>query len=327
MLHELSAQAPGRGRGRPRRREARRRPRGAARGRPGRDPRRARGGARRRRARGDAARRRGRPARRAAAADQPSKLLELMEPDEADDVRRLLSYADDTAGGMMTTEPVILPPDATVAEALARVRAARAVARAGRAGLRLPPAAGDPDRPVHRHRAHPAAAARAAVRPGQRRRRHRPSSRCTPTRRWPRSPTTWRPTTWSPRPVVDEDDHLLGAVTVDDVLDHLLPEDWRARRATSSRGPATRRSRSVCPMAREPRRTHAPRPAPRGTPGAASRRPTYDPEAFGRLSERIARFIGTGRFLVYMTVFVVVWLVWNAVAPAAAVRPLPVHRR
>jgi uncharacterized membrane protein len=42
--------------------------------------------------------------------------------------------------------------------------------------------------------------------------------------------------------------------------------------------------------------------------------PTYDPEAFGRLSERIARFIGTGRFLVYMTVFVVVWVIWNIVA-------------
>jgi len=42
--------------------------------------------------------------------------------------------------------------------------------------------------------------------------------------------------------------------------------------------------------------------------------PTYDPDAFGRLSERIARFIGTGRFLVYMTVFVVLWLVWNVIA-------------
>jgi uncharacterized membrane protein len=33
-------------------------------------------------------------------------------------------------------------------------------------------------------------------------------------------------------------------------------------------------------------------------------RPHYDPETFGRLSERIARFLGTARFLVYMTVFV-----------------------
>ncbi len=46
-----------------------------------------------------------------------------------------------------------------------------------------------------------------------------------------------------------------------------------------------------------------------------SLRPTYDPEAFGRLSERIARFLGTSRFLVYMTVFILGWLAWNALAP------------
>ncbi|MEO3826171.1 DUF1003 domain-containing protein [Actinomadura sp. B10D3] len=46
-------------------------------------------------------------------------------------------------------------------------------------------------------------------------------------------------------------------------------------------------------------------------------RPHYDPESFGRLSERIARFLGTARFLVYMTVFVFVWIVWNLLAPSA----------
>ncbi|MEO3859700.1 DUF1003 domain-containing protein [Acrocarpospora sp. B8E8] len=44
-------------------------------------------------------------------------------------------------------------------------------------------------------------------------------------------------------------------------------------------------------------------------------RPHYDPEAFGRLAERIARFIGTARFLVYMTVFVTVWVLWNVLTP------------
>jgi uncharacterized membrane protein len=41
----------------------------------------------------------------------------------------------------------------------------------------------------------------------------------------------------------------------------------------------------------------------------------YDPESFGRLSERFARFLGTARFLVYMTAFVVVWVGWNLLAP------------
>nr|WP_306318021.1 MULTISPECIES: DUF1003 domain-containing protein [unclassified Streptomyces] len=44
--------------------------------------------------------------------------------------------------------------------------------------------------------------------------------------------------------------------------------------------------------------------------------PDYDPEAFGRLSERIARFLGTGRFIVWMTVIIIVWVLWNILAPA-----------
>ncbi|MFF7484549.1 DUF1003 domain-containing protein [Streptomyces luteogriseus] len=43
--------------------------------------------------------------------------------------------------------------------------------------------------------------------------------------------------------------------------------------------------------------------------------PEYDPEAFGRLSERIARFLGTGRFIVWMTVAIILWVVWNVFAP------------
>jgi len=46
-----------------------------------------------------------------------------------------------------------------------------------------------------------------------------------------------------------------------------------------------------------------------------SLRPNYDPEVFGRLSERFARFLGTARFLVYMTVFVMSWVAWNSLAP------------
>jgi uncharacterized membrane protein len=45
--------------------------------------------------------------------------------------------------------------------------------------------------------------------------------------------------------------------------------------------------------------------------------PRWDPEAFGRFSEGIARFMGTARFLVYMTVFILAWIVWNTLAPSA----------
>ncbi|GAB3680547.1 DUF1003 domain-containing protein [Actinocorallia lasiicapitis] len=43
--------------------------------------------------------------------------------------------------------------------------------------------------------------------------------------------------------------------------------------------------------------------------------PSYDPESFGQFSERIARFMGTARFLVYMTGFILIWVLWNALAP------------
>ncbi|MFJ1706480.1 DUF1003 domain-containing protein [Kitasatospora sp. NPDC088346] len=51
-----------------------------------------------------------------------------------------------------------------------------------------------------------------------------------------------------------------------------------------------------------------------GRPGLITL-PTYDPEAFGKLSERIARFLGTGRFIVWMTVVVLIWVIWNTLLP------------
>jgi uncharacterized membrane protein len=44
--------------------------------------------------------------------------------------------------------------------------------------------------------------------------------------------------------------------------------------------------------------------------------PRFDPEAFGRWSEGIARFMGTAKFLVYMTVVIALWILWNTLAPA-----------
>jgi Mg/Co/Ni transporter MgtE len=169
--------------------------------------------------------------------EQAEQLLELMDPEEADDVRRLLAYGDDTAGGMMTPEPVILPPEATVAEGLAHVR---------RADLS------------------PALAAAVYV--------CRPPSE-TPTGKYlglvhvqrllrepPQQPVgtlldkeieplpthallgvvTRRLATYNlvALPVTDDAGRLVGVVTVDDVLDHLLPEDWRDADDDDLTGPA-----------------------------------------------------------------------------------------
>ena len=154
-------------------------------------------------------------------------LLLLMEPDEADDVRRLLTYEERTAGGLMTTDPVILPPDATVAEALARIRTVRARAVPGGHGLRDPAAAGDADRQA------PRASATSSTCCASRRRRWSPasstttSSRCAPTRPLEEVTRLLAYYNLVASPVVDDDGRLLGVVTVDDVIDHLLPDNWR----------------------------------------------------------------------------------------------------
>jgi CBS domain-containing protein len=159
-------------------------------------------------------------------AEQRERLLTAMESVQAADLRRLLRYDATTAGGLMTSEPLIVTPDTPVAEVLARIRnpdmPATAAAQVyvceppmvtptgrylGSVGfqrlLRRPPSAlvGQcvdktsvfvrPDLPEHELAARLAAYNLIGV------------------------------------AVCDEDGRLLGAVTVDDVLDHLLPPGWR----------------------------------------------------------------------------------------------------
>jgi uncharacterized membrane protein len=75
----------------------------------------------------------------------------------------------------------------------------------------------------------------------------------------------------------------------------------------------TDESRRLRASRRESRsRVDQPR-APRRGPAL----PEYDPESLGKLSERFARFLGTFRFIFYMTAFILVWVGWNTWGPAS----------
>lgn len=158
-------------------------------------------------------------------------LLAAMDPDEAEPVRRLLLYDPDTAGGLMTPEPIILPPTATVAEALAHLR--------------------NPDLPVPLASQVFVCQAPLETPTGrfigvvgiQRLLRESPSK---PIGR--SIDEDWDPvnTSVSDRevagrlaaynvvalPVTDDSGRLVGAVTIDDVLDRVLPQGWRTTHAT-----------------------------------------------------------------------------------------------
>lgn len=126
------------------------------------------------------------------------RLLTLMRPDDAADVRRLMSYEERTAGGLMTTDPIVLRPDATVAEALARVRLPDLSPRSRRRSM----SAG---RRTRRRRASIWARCTSSGCCGIRRTRWSARSstaicrRSRPTPRCPRSPAISPRTTWSRR--------------------------------------------------------------------------------------------------------------------------------
>ncbi|GAA4841561.1 CBS domain-containing protein [Saccharopolyspora rosea] len=154
------------------------------------------------------------------------RLLGLMAPEESAPVRRLLEYSADTAGGLMTSEPVVVTPDATIAEALAMVR--------------------NPDLPVALASLVFVCRAPTATPTGrylgcvhiQRLLREPPSilvaaALDTDLASLPADAPLPEVTRYFAAynlvcgPVLDDEEHLVGAVTVDDVLDHLLPENWR----------------------------------------------------------------------------------------------------
>jgi Mg/Co/Ni transporter MgtE len=163
------------------------------------------------------------------------RLLEMMEPADAEPVRRLLTYADYTAGGMMTSEPVVLLPDATVAEALALVR-----------NPELSPAIAAQVFVVRPPQATPTGKFLGTAHL-QRLLREQPSELVSGIVE--KDTGALRPETAIEEvtrhlatynlvaaPVVDDQDRLLGAVSVDDLLDHLLPEGWRDSDRTLAHG-------------------------------------------------------------------------------------------
>jgi CBS domain-containing protein len=165
-------------------------------------------------------------------ASRQAELLNSMDPDEAEPVRRLLTYQPDTAGGLMTPEPVILAPTATVAEALARVRdpllpvplaAAVFIARAPL------------ETPTGRY------VGNVGIQRLLRESPSKPLGRCVDEDVEPVDVGT------SDREVagllaaydvvslavIDQGGRLLGAVTIDDVLDRVLPSNWRVTLSSS----------------------------------------------------------------------------------------------
>jgi CBS domain-containing protein len=153
-------------------------------------------------------------------------LLTAMDPEEAEPVRRLLQYQPDTAGGLMTPEPLILPPDATVAVALARVREHDIpVPLAAGVFICRPPL----ETPTGRYLGNVGFQRLLRESPSK------PLGRCLDEDVEPiRESSSDRDVAAQlaaydvvSLAVVDDSGRLVGAVTIDDVLDRLLPRDWR----------------------------------------------------------------------------------------------------
>ena len=155
-------------------------------------------------------------------------LLQEMRPEESTPLRRLLAYDENTAGGLMTPEPLVLSHNTSVAEALAQIREREVPAvLAAQVFVTQPPQS----TPTGRYM---------GVVGFQRLLREQPSATlgtCLNENLQPVAPdlplrdVAERLASYDllAIPVCDQAGRLVGAVTVDDVLDHVLPVGWRRR--------------------------------------------------------------------------------------------------
>ena len=158
--------------------------------------------------------------------EKAQALLALMEPEDAEGVQRLMDYEDYSAGGMMTTEPIVLTADATVAEALARIRLSEvAPGLAAQVFVCRQPLETPTGRllgVVHIQRLlrEPPATLLGGILDSD-------IAPLAPEATLSEVSSYLAIYNLLAVPIVDSNERLLGAVTVDDVLDHLLPENWR----------------------------------------------------------------------------------------------------
>ncbi|WP_026919179.1 magnesium transporter MgtE N-terminal domain-containing protein [Gordonia shandongensis] len=153
-------------------------------------------------------------------------LLARMDPEESESVRRLLQHSPDTAGGVMTPEPLIVTANATVSEALARVRDPDVNSASASMVFVVRPPTNTPTGTflgaVHTQRLlrEPPANLVGGILDAEIPR----LAADAPLEKMTRFFATYNLVC---APVIDDDDHLLGAVVVDDLLDAMLPRDWR----------------------------------------------------------------------------------------------------
>ncbi|MHB1433251.1 MAG: magnesium transporter MgtE N-terminal domain-containing protein [Streptosporangiaceae bacterium] len=160
-------------------------------------------------------------------AAEREQLLATMPPERTADLRRLLSYDATTAGGLMTSRPLIVAPDTPVAEALARIRQpTMGVTEAAQIYVCEPPAV----TPTGRYFGTVGFQRLLREQPSE------PVGHCVEESGFVRPELPEREVAARIAAynlvavaVCDEAGRLLGAVTIDDVLDRVLPTNWRKR--------------------------------------------------------------------------------------------------